>query len=264
MKDINDPDFDRMLDEHFSKDSSIKQGIKSKLLWDSKSIEQKKEFGVKITQGKTTISKEVVEEIWMKVWGEDRGLELYSKLAKEYNTSNHIIMAIAGGDHVFSPVNKEQWKKIHSHWHNLYGYNKYRYIVRSPGNDLLDYYNIKNLQRGIKTSKLSPSEIFNIRFRWKDNSVSQIKKYCLEKGIKVDGSMYSIYRDKTFSWLVDKPHQSWEFDDLVKMSQWMMDRSNKPKKIKGGQWAFAYLENEMIWMDRGFGLNGWSFIREHK
>lgn len=216
--------------------------------------------GKNISKGKLTISKSQADEIWLKLWGEDRGNELYKKLASEYNVALDAVCQLALGDHPLSPVNREEWKKIYDHWHNLYGYNKNIYIVRSPGNDLLDYYDSMNLKRDSKRiSKLSPSEIFEIRFRWEDKSRRAIKAYCDSKGIKVDGAMYDTYKSKTMRWLVDAPHQEWEFDSFVKMSEWLCKRVKKEFK-GGGSMAESYTKRQMIWQDKGLELNGWSFL----
>jgi hypothetical protein len=230
----------------------------------SRTKEEWKNIGKSISKTKLTISKNQADEIWLKLWGEDRGLDLYKKLSLEYNVAYDAVMQLALGQHQYSPVNKEQWNKIHDHWHNLYGHNKNIYIIRSPGNNLLDYYDFKNLQRDTKKiSKLSPSEIFDIRFRWKDKSRKLIKEFCDSKGIKVDGAMYDTYRSKTMRWLVDSPHQEWKFDNFIDMSKWICDKTNKQFK-GGGQIAHSYIEREMIWQDYGNAFNGWSFLKEDK
>jgi hypothetical protein len=221
-------------------------------------------IGNRITDGKLTINQQTADQIWQQVWGPDRGTELYVNLAEKYNTTLNIVQSIAGGTHALSTITKNQWEENYIQWHNRYGYNKNIYIIRSPGNDLLDYYDHMNILRGTKTSKLSPSEIFDIRFRWEDKSTSAIKQYCLSKGINVDGAMYKTYATKTFGWLIDAPHQEWKFDSLPEMSNWMLEKINKPIDKVGGQWAWAYLQLGMIWMDRGAGFNGWSFITKEK
>lgn len=236
--------------------------IQSKERWENLSDNDKAEFSRKVTAGKLTISKDQADEIWFKLWGADRGSELYKKLALEYNVAYDAVFMLALGDHPLSPVDRGQWQKIHNHWHSLYGYNKNVYIVRSPGNDLLDFYDKQNLLRGYcKKSKLSPSEIFDIRFRWDDKSRKAIKTFCDAKGIKVDGAMYITYATKTFGWLVDCPHKEWEFNSFVKMSEWLFKHANKEFK-GGGQLAEKYVKLGMIWMDKGYGLNGWSFIKK--
>lgn len=239
-------------------------GLQSKERWEGLLDEEKKKFGEKITVSKLTITKEQADEIWLKLWDKDRGTDLYKKLAENYKVAYDAVFQLALGNHSLCPVDKEQWQKIYDHWHSLYGYNKNIYIVRSPGNDLLDYYDQQNLCRGdCKVSKLSPSEIFNIRFRWNDKSRKVIKAYCDEKGLKVDGAMYQTYATKTFGWLVDTPHQKWEFDSFVDMSKWLFERVGKEFK-GGGQLAESYVKRGMIWMDKGYKLNGWSFIKKEK
>lgn len=227
--------------------------------WKKISTEKRKEFGKKITQSKLTITPEQANEIWFKLWGEDRGQPLYKKLAKEYNVAYDAVFMLALGDHPLCPVKKDQWKLIHQEWHNRYGYNKHVYIIRSPGNDLLDYYDQMNQIRGAKTSKLAPSELFDIRFK-KNKDKAYIKELLNTKGIKVDNNMINGYANNIMKWIVDKPHQEWEFDSLVTMSEWISNKFNRPYK-KGGQLAESCIKAGMIWSDKGYGMNGWSFIK---
>lgn len=236
------------------------RGIISKERWAKLSDKERQELGSKITKGKLTITEDVVQEIWSKVWGPDRSDDLYKKLAKEYNTTKNIVGEIARALHLLlTDEQKATYTETLKLWHKKYGYNKRMYIAKSPGNDLLKEYDEYQLQRAlIKRGKLKVSEIFDIRFCWKDKSKKAIKEYCDSKGIKVDGAMYDTYRDKTMSWLVDKPHESFEFDSFVEMSKWMCDRAGKEFK-GGGQIAERHIKKQMIWQDGGFNLNGWIF-----
>ena len=218
--------------------------------------------GKKITESKLTITLEKAEEIWMKLWGPDRGVSLYKQLSVEYKVAYDAVFMIALGNHPLCPVDKDQWKLIHQEWHNRYGYNKTVYVVRSPGNDLLSYYDEQNLKRGAKTSKLSPSEIFDIRFR-KNKDKTYIKSLLAKKGIKVDPNMINGYANNIMGWLIDEPHKEWEFDSFVEMSKWLHNRIKKEFK-GGGQLAEACAKKGMIWADRGNSLNGWSFVTKLK
>jgi hypothetical protein len=237
---------------------------KTQANWDARSSEERNSLGQKISNSKLTISQEQADEIWLKLWGPDRGADLYKKLAKDYNVADNAVSGLAQGSHPLCPVDKDQWQKIYEHWHKTYGYNKDIYIVRSPGNDLLDFYDSQNLLRGNgKVSKLSPSEIFDIRFRWLDKSDRAIRAYCNSKGISVDGAMFKTYANKTFGWLVDQPHEEWQFDSLVELSEWICTRTNRNYN-GGGQIAHGYMNKQIIWMDKGFGLAGWTFIKSSK
>lgn len=218
--------------------------------------------GKKITESKLTITPKKAEEIWMKLWDSNRGAVLYKQLAAEYKVGEFVVQALALGDHPLCPVDRDQWQSIYQEWHNRYGYNQSVYVVRSPGNDLLDYYDAQNLKRGAMTSKLSPSEIFDIRFR-KNKDKAYVKSLLAKKGIKVDPNMINGYANNIMGWLVDNPHQEWEFDSLVEMSQWLCKQAGKEWK-KGGQLAESYIKKQMLWMDRGYGLNGWSFVKKSK
>lgn len=209
---------------------------------------------------KTTIDKNTVQKIYSKVWGPDRDNELYKRLAKEYNTTYNIVSTIARAGHLHNTRDDvEQYANRLQQWHEKYGYYKKYYIVRSPGNDLLERYDEYQLRRSpIKRGKLKVSEIFDIRFRWKDKSRKVIKAYCDSKGIKVDGAMYDTYRDKTMRWLVDQPHTEYRFENFPEMGQWMFDRINRPFP-GGGAFAEVYCKKGMIWQDKKYNLNGWSF-----
>lgn len=247
-------------EELFAKNWNLVASLRE--YWNKLTLKERQEFGQRITEAKLTITQQQAQEIWNRVWGPDRSLDLYKKLAKEYDVAYNAVFMIALGDHPLSPVTKEQWVEIHNDWHNKYGYTKNIYIVRSPGNDLLDFYDQQNLLRGSKTSKLSPSEIFDIRFnRCKDTQYT--KQLLLSKGIKVDPNMINGYANDIMKWLVNEPHQEWQFDSLVEMSEWLHTKMNKSFK-GGGQLAEKYIKSKMLWMDRGYGLNGWSFIKIEK
>ena len=239
--------------------------IINKERWAKLSDKERQEVGSKITKGKLTITEDVVQEIWSKVWGPNRNNGLYEKLAKEYNTTKNIVGEIARGGHLLlTDEQKNSYDKKLEQWHNQYGYNKRIYTARSPGNDLLDKYDEYQLDRHpLKRGKLKASEIFDIRFRWDDKSDKAVREYCDEKGFKVDNAMYATYRDKTMGWLVDEPHQAYEFDSFVEMSKWMCERVGAEFK-GGGQIAEGYTKKKMVWQDRGFNLNGWIFEAKDK
>ena len=239
---------------------------KTRQYWANASEQEIAIRNASISASKFTVTAETVEEIWLKVWGADRNLDLYKKLAKEYKVDVALIGSIARGSHaLLHPELQQRYPLILKEWHNLYGYTKQQYVVRSPGNDLLDYYDEQNLLRGSKTSKLSPSEIFDIRFRWQNKTHKAVKEYCNSKGIFVDNTMYNTYATKTFRWLIDEPHQEWVFDSLPEVTNFLATKTTSDTKIeKSGNFAHRYVKSGMVWSDGGNGFNGWSFLKVQK
>jgi hypothetical protein len=200
----------------------------------NRSEEDRKLTGKKITEARHTMSQAQADEIWMKLWGPDRGNELYKQLAKEYGVSVGAVKHLANGKQGRCPVSKEQYKLILDHWNKLYGYQSKVYIVRSPGNDLLDFYDQQHAKRPDNVRGiLSPSEVFNIRFRWKDKTAKAVKSYCDSKGIVISDSSKSLYRDyinKKLDWLIDEPHKEWRFNSLHNLKS-CNEAKDKNKKL---------------------------------
>lgn len=105
--------------------------------------------------------------------------------------------------------------------HSLYASE---YEVRSPGNDLLDFYDQQNLLLGPgRRSAIPPSVIFRVRFRTKlpktrsganqtaPNITSTVREICRPYKETKDTSYWHQVLKTKMDWLVDTPAQRWRF-----------------------------------------------------
>jgi len=105
------------------------------------------------------------------------------------------------------------------------------YILRSPGNDLLDFYDNAMLDQdpsGKSWSYIPPSVVYKFRFDYKfPNAVldkknnfgryaymaETLKNYkLLTHGNRVDKTYYHQILESRYEWLVDKPHENISFE----------------------------------------------------
>lgn len=219
----------------------------------------------RVSISKSTITKDQADYIWSKVWGPDRSTDLYKKLASKLNCALDAVATVARGQHYHLDITEEEYDTKLAEWHKMYGYKQHTYILRSPGNDLLDYYDKLNAQRPISDRlKLSPSEIFDARFRKKFNSKKEHRKYIknllISKGIIVDPTMHDTYAFKTLSWLIDEPHKEYRFDNLVDLSRKICNLTGR-KFNDHGTIGFEFVQREMCWYKRDKALAGWSVIK---
>lgn len=219
----------------------------------------------RVSLSKSTITKDQAEYIWSKVWGPDRSTNLYKKLAQELKCAYDAVANVARGQHYHLDIAQTEFDAKLAEWHKKYGYNQHTYILRSPGNDLLDYYDKLNAERPITDRlKLAPSEIFDARFRKKFNTKKDHRKYIKEllnsKGIKVDPAMHDNYAFRTLSWLVDEPHKEYRFDSLVDLSKKICNLTGR-KFSNDGAIGFDFVKREMCWYKRDKAMAGWSVIK---
>ena len=122
------------------------------------------------------------------------------------------------------------------------------YILRSPGNDLLKYYDNIMLEQDPKSKSYSyipPSIVFYYRFKHQypkklsDKSFNYGKatylRDCLVNYYNTDDTTYwnQILKDR-YNWLVDKPHDKFEFTiigDLKKFCMKNFGQYQNPKDI---------------------------------
>lgn len=143
--------------------------------------------------------------------------------------------------------------------------NQMRYetvwIVRSPGNDLLDFYDEQMLSLDPNSkaySKIPPSKVFELRFRTeypqfqrganRPGKWSYIGDLCKEYYVTKDHTYWSQVYKTRFRWLTDVPHQEWHFKYLRDANQFL--------KQHLGVHSFKS-NNTMFW--RG-DLAGWSIV----
>ena len=217
-----------------------------------------------ISRSKCTITKEQADEIWDSVWGEDRGYPLFNKLAKKYKCAPDATSSIAHNSHFYSTVTDIEYKQKLDDWNKQFGHKKQTYILRSPGNDLLDYYDEMNSKRGTgDISKIPPSVVFHCRFNI-DNEQERLDymwQYCQQNNVKIKHKCDCKRYLNTFKWLVDKPHTSVEFNTLPKMSKYICELSGRTWN-SGGAVAFDFLKSGLKWYDRKKSLPGYVLVKE--
>lgn len=186
---------------------------------------------------------------------------------------------------------KEQWgnielpgltdEKLHSKdWHKSFTTsqaNKLRYakkyIVRSPGNDLLDYYDQEMLKLHPASkafSKIPPSKVFEIRFRTeypifkrganRPGKWAYIRNLLLNYYDTDDNTYYAQIYKTRFSWLVDQPHEQWEFEYANQAYNFLITKTNQSsirKIISTNREDTDIVKSQMFW--RG-SAKGWSVI----
>ena len=99
------------------------------------------------------------------------------------------------------------------------------YILRSPGNDLLDFYDSMMLRLDVNSKcrcPIPPSVVFDMRFRLKFPDYVEPNKYNYGKWAfladryrnfydTTDNTWYAQKYNQTFKWLKDEPHKEWRF-----------------------------------------------------
>lgn len=119
---------------------------------------------------------------------------------------------------------EKESSKIKSRAH--YGLGKY--ILRSPGNDLLDFYDSMML-RCDKTSKawsyIPPSIVYHFRYEhdypeyihnksFNYGRLSYLRDSLKDYYYTKDHTYYGQVYSKRYRWLTDKPHEEWSFDTM--------------------------------------------------
>ena len=156
------------------------------------------------------------------------------------------------------------------------------YVLRSPGNDLLDFYDSMSLRLDPDSKcacPIPPSVVFDMRYRL------EIPDYILENhynyGINAylqhryrnfydtqDRSWYKQKYKQTYKWLVDEPHKEYRFSNRRRLDEFIKNKLkitmhhhiNLNNYITNNTGKKLYAE-EMTW--RGSGA-GWSIVCEVK
>lgn len=158
-------------------------------------------------------------------------------------------------------------------------YGNQTYVLRSPGNDLLDFYDKKNLELGPDNrqySKVPPSVVFEYRFRHKypkelfDKSKNygifaylrdQLKRYH-----KTNDHTYwsQVYKNR-YDWLVDEPHNEYRFKHKSELMNFLKEQTGQKAisdkiahNTNTGNIKEECLET-MFWRGK---LKGWSIVIE--
>lgn len=155
-------------------------------------------------------------------------------------------------------------------------YGGYKWIVCSPGNDMLAYYDEQNELLGKDNrahSAIPPSVVYHYRFEHEypaelfDKSKNYGRFAYLRDKLKhlkhdYDPTYWAQVYKTRYNWLINKPHEEWAFDNRDKMLSFLREKSNQTAfnvklgvhhnvtKNKGNMST-----NNMFW--RGV-LKGWS------
>jgi hypothetical protein len=131
---------------------------------------------------------------------------------------------------------KKQVSKRTSDRNKLH-FKGYNLILRSPGNDLLDYYDEKNSLLGRENraySSIPPSVVYYYRFEHKypkeldDPSKNYGKLAYLRDRLRhlhntTDTTYWAQVYKTRYSWMIDKPHQKWIFDSRQKIEKFVKE-----------------------------------------
>jgi hypothetical protein len=165
-------------------------------------------------------------------------------------------------------------------------YGGYKWIVCSPGNDMLAYYDEQNELLGKDNrahSAIPPSAVYHYRF---EHAYPEFKRGANRPGRNAylhnklkhfydtdDGSYYGQVYATRYDWLVNKPHEEWAFDSRDEMENFIIEKfpSQHSFGLKLGvhhtvtKNAGQTKTSDMKW--RGL-LRGWSFhivpVEEYK
>lgn len=147
----------------------------------------------------------------------------------------------------------------------------YTYILRSPGNDLLKFYDAYNLALGKDNraySAIPPSVVFYYRFihEYPDFLFDKSKNYGVNAYLRDklrhlhdtgDNTYWAQVKNTRHSWLKNEPHQSYEFDYAVDLSKFLQNLSTQ----KSHNNKFTLVDNIESHLFLRGDLKGWSIVR---
>ena len=171
-------------------------------------------------------------------WTEERKQQHSKKLktlyeSKSYKEDWHAKNLIKYGDSAYC-------KKITKHLVKLNKerYNDTVYVFRTPGNDLLDFYDRMQKEQAFSKCVIPPSVVFQIRFREQypiGKKMSRIKEICKPyidfDTMKPGNSFTKDIHKRAFKWLVDEPHEAYEFDTYQGILDFILKEYNSKSFI---------------------------------
>jgi hypothetical protein len=203
------------------------------------------------------LNRALANEIYERCWDQNRGNKFYKKLAKEYKVGEYQVIGIAQGDYTTLSIHPSDHEARIKEWEDKYGFCV---EVRSPGNDLLEFYDEQNLLRGeSQRNYIPPSVIHQIRFSKEYLSTKDI--YAIAKPYydnnpttDADWSFYKMLRKERLKWLVDKPS--------IRKVCYSQEEVNEYVRSQTGAKTVDYTlhkEGGLGWHGK---LAGWSFIKK--
>lgn len=155
---------------------------------------------------------------------------------------------------------------------NIDHYSVGTYVVRSPGNDLLDFYNQMHAAcvDGGNITPVPPSRIFQFRFRTElpkaaganhasgPTQTSIFRDICAPYADNIHTKQIASDKNKLFKWLVDKPSVQKEFKLGAHAVEYLSQIKGKPQR---GLRIVVHSDNpvheEIFWKGP---LAGWSIV----
>lgn len=225
-------------------------------------------------------SKEQAAEIFNRCWGPDRGEKLYKKLAEEYGVSMAGIIDLVRGvghkRHAYCPVSSNELKKLKQEWEEKY--KTRTYIVNTPGNDLLEYYDELFIKAPIRTEwrrNFPPSLVFHCRFNIRKPTPETVRDYCDSLGIERKFNDLRVYKSilnqqtsvtdaDYFNWLVNKPSKQYRFNSLEEVAKFLTKHKENKKHIEYTSTSASAKFREcdgIVWRTKN-SFAGWTFIIE--
>lgn len=142
---------------------------------------------------------------------------------------------------------------------NAAKYGGKKWILRSPGSDLLSYYDEQNLLLGSDNraySKIPPSLVFDVRFKLNINKSQEIRYYCKNFYDIKDPTYWFQVRDKRYAWLTEEESQTYEFEFKKDLVDFLKTKFNQPNfylpSNPDKDWT------KMFWRGK---CAGWSIIK---
>lgn len=205
-------------------------------------------------QGTLSVKQQI--QLVIDYWSCSKSPHDVKRLCKKYGLKESALKSSATQSKY---IGDTEYKKLQKNWQEKYGF---KVEVRSPGNDLLDFYDKQNAIRGERQRlKIPPSIIYNIRFSESYLSTKDIYHICkpyYDNGAVTDSdwSYYKNMRKNRLAWLVDTPsikkicHSEKEINEFVSQSiKQEIDCHNVLNGNVGLGWHGK--------------LGGWSFIKLH-
>jgi len=178
-----------------------------------------------------------------------------------------------------SKIDDPAWvnRSLSSKTANEETYGQVKWILRSPGNDLLEFYDQQNILLGNTNraySAIPPSLVYHYRFehRYPKELFDKSKNYGINSYLRdqlkhlfvaADKTYWAQVRTTRYDWLVDNPHTSIEFKYRHELIQYLKDNFDqdtfhfKVSVHKSNNKLKEFKSEYMIWRGK---LKGWSII----
>jgi hypothetical protein len=200
---------------------------------------------------KDLLDKSLADAIYERCWDQNRGNKFYKKLAKEYKVGEYQVIGIAQGDYTTLSIHPSDHQARIEKWNKNYGFCV---EVRSPGNDLLEFYDEQNLLRGeSQRNYVPPSVIYQIRFSKEYLSTKDIYAIAKPYYDTEDMSYYKNLRKNRLAWLVDTPS--------IRKICYSQEEVNEYVRAQTGAKTVDYTLHKSGGLGWHGKLAGWSFVR---